>query len=102
MSIVEVMEMFPTQSDCIAYLERLRWQGLPECPHCETTRVKRRKELLQGRIGRWNCHNCRSTFKVTHGTMFHGEPEDTASEVVSHDLTDGKRKEKPLKLPVGS
>ena len=72
MNIVEVMEMFPTQEDCIAYLERIRWQGSPECPHCESTHVKRRKELLEGRIGRWNCHNCKSTFKVTHGTIFHG------------------------------
>ena len=64
--------MFPTQADCIAYLERLRWQGSPECPRCESTHVKRRKELIEGRIGRWNCHNCKSTFKVTHGTLFHG------------------------------
>ena len=72
MSIVEVMEMFPTQSDCIAYLERLRWQGLPECPHCASTHVRKRKEYAVGRIGRWNCHSCRSTFKVTHGTVFQG------------------------------
>lgn len=73
MNIVEVMEMFPTQEDCIAYLERIRWgPGSPECPHCESTHVKRRKELLEGRIGRWNCHNCKSTFKVTQGTIFHG------------------------------
>ena len=72
MNIVEVMEMFPTQSDCIAYLERLRWQGLPECPHCASTHVRKRKEYAVGRIGRWNCHSCRSTFKVTHGTVFQG------------------------------
>lgn len=72
MNLVEVMEMFPTQEDCIAYLERLRWQGSPECPHCESTHVRRRKERLEGRIGRWNCHSCRSTFKVTHGIIFHG------------------------------
>ena len=72
MNLVEVIEMFPTQQDCIAYLERLRWQGFPECPHCESNHVRKRKELLEGRIGRWNCHNCKSTFKVTHGTLFHG------------------------------
>lgn len=72
MNLVEMMEMFPTQVDCIDYLERLRWQGLPECPHCKSNHVRRRKELLEGRIGRWNCHNCKSTFKVTHGTIFHG------------------------------
>ena len=44
MDLVKVMEAFPTQEACIAYLERLRWQGSPECPHCESTRVKRRNE----------------------------------------------------------
>jgi len=72
MNLVEVMEMFPSQADCIDYLERLRWQGSPECPQCESTHVRRRKEYAVGRIGRWNCHSCRSTFKVTQGTIFHG------------------------------
>lgn len=25
-----------------------------------------------GRIGRWNCHDCHATFKVTCKTVFHG------------------------------
>ena len=33
MDLIKIMETFPTQEDCIAYLERLRWEpGLPECP----------------------------------------------------------------------
>ena len=66
------MEAFPTQEACIAYLERLRWHGSPECPHCESAHVKRRNESEIGRIGRYNCHECQSTFKVTHGTIFQG------------------------------
>ena len=67
------MEMFPTQADCIDYLERLRWVGLPECLQCESTHVKRRNADAIGRIGRWNCHNCKATFKATHGNpLFHG------------------------------
>ena len=27
MDLIKIMETFPTQEDCIAYLERLRWQG---------------------------------------------------------------------------
>ena len=65
------MEMFPTQEDCIAYLERLRWQGSQECPHCGSISVGRRNENAIGRIGRWNCHSCESCFKVTHGTLCH-------------------------------
>ena len=72
MDLIKIMETFPTQEECIAYLERLRWQGSPECPHCESTHVRRRNEQDIGRIGRWNCHECKSTFKVTHGTVFQG------------------------------
>ena len=72
MDLMKIMEAFPTQAACIAYLERLRWQGSPECPQCASTHVKRRNENDTGRIGRWNCHDCRTTFKVTQGTLFHG------------------------------
>ena len=73
MDVIKVMETFPTQAHCIDYLERLRWEGAPECPHCESIEVRRRNEQETGRIGRWNCHNCHATFKVTHGNpLFHG------------------------------
>ena len=72
MDLLKVMEAFATQEDCIAYLERLRWAGTPECPHCESLEVRRRNETAIGRIGRWNCHECQTTFKVTHGTVFEG------------------------------
>lgn len=72
MDVIKIMETFPTQEDCIAYLERLRWQGSPECPHCESTHVRCRNEQAIGRIGRWNCYDCRSPFKATHGTLFQG------------------------------
>jgi transposase-like protein len=71
MDLIKLMEAFPDQEACISYLERLRWDGEPECPHCGSGRVRRRFEYEDGRIGLWNCHECRSTFKVTHGTVFH-------------------------------
>lgn len=73
MDLIKVMERFPTQESCIAYLEQVRWgKGYPHCPHCGTTDVAKRSETETGRIGRWNCHDCQATFKVTHGTVFHG------------------------------
>lgn len=72
MDLIKIMEMFPDQETCITYLEHLRWQGSPECPHCESDNVRRRNEHDTGLIGRWNCHSCKSTFKVTHGTIFQG------------------------------
>ncbi|MDE0555615.1 MAG: transposase [Candidatus Poribacteria bacterium] len=102
MDLIKVIETFPDQEACIAYLERLKWAESPECPHCESTHVKRRNECAIGRIGRWNCHDCRATFKVTHGTLFHGEPENTAPKVVSRYRSHGKRKEKFVVLSVST
>ena len=72
MDLLKVMEQFPDQESCIAHLEKIRWKGQPECPHCESRHVGKRTETKQGRIGRWNCHDCQATFKVTGGTVFQG------------------------------
>ena len=66
------MERFPDQESCIEYLERVRWQGKPVCPHCESNHIKRKKEYGEGRVGRWHCHDCNASFKVTCDTVFHG------------------------------
>ena len=50
MDLVKIMETFPTQEDCIAYLERLRWQGSPECPHCGSDRSEAETNTIQGEL----------------------------------------------------
>ena len=72
MNLIEVMERFPDQESCIEHLERIRWRGTPVCPHCGSIDVVRKKEDGEGRVGRWNCHDCNASFKVTQGTVFHG------------------------------
>ena len=72
MNLIEVMECFPDQESCIEHLERIRWQGTAVCSHCGSLSVKRKKAHTVGRVGRWNCHDCKASFKVTHGTVFHG------------------------------
>ena len=72
MNLIEVMARFPDQEACIEHLERIRWRGTAVCPHCESKDVVRKKEEGEGRVGRWNCHDCSASFKVTCGTVFHG------------------------------
>ncbi len=72
MNLIEVMEAFPDQESCIERLERIRWRGTPVCPFCECKDIKRKKEPSVGRVGRWHCSDCKASFKVTHGTVFHG------------------------------
>ena len=76
MNLIEVMQRFPDQESCLAHLERICWQGKPMCPHCERENVAPKNETQDedkvGRAGRYNCHVCRASFKVTQGTLFHG------------------------------
>ena len=66
MNIIEVYRKFPTEADCIAYLEYVRWQGKPVCPYCNsdhTTPLPKEQ--------RHHCNNCNTTFSVTVDTIFH-------------------------------
>ena len=72
MNLIEVIERFPDQESCIAHLEHIRWRDKPVCPHCGCVEVKRKKEDTVGRVGRFHCSACKASFKVTHGTVFHG------------------------------
>lgn len=68
MNIVEIVSRFKNQQDCIDHLELLRFNDKPYCPLCESYKVARKIE--KGRVGRWNCYNCGSSFNVLSGTIF--------------------------------
>lgn len=67
-SIVQLLRMFPTQERCIAWLEKVRWQGKPVCAHCgamdKITPAKSKPNAY------W-CGHCRKHFTVTTGTIMH-------------------------------
>ncbi len=95
MNITSVFYKFPDQEACIAYLEEIRWGDDAHCPHCGSTSVARKDD--QGRIGRWNCHGCKSSFNVLAGTIFENT-KDTPSKVVSGHCSDYQCQKKPVKL----
>ena len=68
MNLYTVFTRFPDQHACVAHLEAVRWGDKPTCPFCTSTRVARKAE--RDRIGRWNCHACKSSFNVLSGTIF--------------------------------
>ena len=68
MNLISISQRFPDQQACIKYLEEKRWGEHPRCPHCGSQRVGRKQEGK--RIGRWNCHGCKSSFNVLSGTIF--------------------------------
>jgi transposase-like protein len=67
-NLLTIFTKFPDQEACIEYLERVRWGSEAHCPHCGSMTVARKED--SGRVGRWNCHACNSSFNVLSGTIF--------------------------------
>jgi transposase-like protein len=65
----QIFKKFPTQEDCIKYLEEKRWHGEPVCLYCSGKRISRHSE--KDRSSRLQCLDCRKSFSVTMGTIFH-------------------------------
>jgi transposase-like protein len=73
-SIIEVYRRWPTHTDCIAHLERVKWGESPTCPYCGADKIARHRELV--RDDRWQCSICHKSFAVTVGTIFHNTHVD--------------------------
>ena len=70
MNLISVFKKFPDQESCIEHLETVRWGDTPACPLCGSIDVARKGEL--DKVGRWNCHDCKSSFNVLSGTIMQG------------------------------
>lgn len=64
MNIIQVFQKFPTQESCVEHLEKVRWGDTPKCPYCHSERTTRNAK-------RHYCYNCKTSFSVTVGTIFH-------------------------------
>lgn len=63
-----ILERFPDEESCFTFLEQYRWGADPVCALCGSTNVAPKRDGR--RTGRWNCHDCRSSFNVCSGTIF--------------------------------
>ena len=68
MNLINIFSRYPDQEACIEHLETLRWNDAPYCPQCGSVAVARKADGR--RVGRWNCHDCKSSFNVLSGTIF--------------------------------
>lgn len=66
MNIIQVFQQLPTQEDCVKHLESARWPDGPICPYCASRNNGENKKEL-----RHYCNNCKTSFSVTVGTIFH-------------------------------
>ena len=58
--------MLETHEECLACLEQIRWNGVPTCPYCESTKATAYKNEH-----RYRCNTCFTSYSVTVGTLFH-------------------------------
>ncbi len=82
-NVLSIMEQIPTEAAAYEFMEKLRWSGTPECPHCGNTercyfltpangksRATSTGAESQRRL--WKCGACRKKFSVLTGTVMHG------------------------------
>ena len=68
MDLVKIFRRFPDHESCIEHLEKVRFGDEPYCPNCGGMQVARKADGK--RVGRWNCHDCKSSFNVLSKTIF--------------------------------
>lgn len=66
MNLIEVFTKFKTQKDCILHLESVRWKDVATCPYCKSEKSHKNNDE-----NRHYCHNCKTSYCVTVGTIFH-------------------------------
>lgn len=72
-SFAQMLQVLPDDGACRLFLEDLRWDGKPVCPHCGSVNDKHYKLNVKGEFkGLYKCKDCRERFTVTVGTMFEG------------------------------
>lgn len=61
----------------MAHLESVRWPDGPICPYCGSPKVSRNRDASRTlTAARWQCQECRRSYSVTVGTIFHGSHID--------------------------
>ncbi len=68
MNIFELTKKIGTPQKAINFFEVVRWQKKVTCVYCKSTRVCAHREENKKR---WQCWNCKKSFSVTQGTIFH-------------------------------
>lgn len=67
MHLLSICWRFPDRDACVARMEKVGWASDPPCPHCGSPKVARKAD--GHRVGRWNCHACKSSFNALSGTI---------------------------------
>jgi transposase-like protein len=66
-NLKELMSHLSDESVCREYMEQMRWNGQPVCPHCGENKPYKLKD---GKTYRCRAKTCKKDFTVTVGTVF--------------------------------
>lgn len=66
-NLKELMVRLSDEKVCREYMEQMRWNGEPFCPHCNSTKPYKLKD---DKTYRCSSKGCRKDFTVTVGTVF--------------------------------
>jgi len=72
-SFMQMLDVLPDDKACREFLEQLRWNGEPVCPHCGSINKDHYELKKKGEFkGLRKCKDCKERFTVTVKTMFEG------------------------------
>lgn len=70
-SLKQMLDTLRTEEECRVYLETLRWNGKPVCPHCGSISEHHYKLTQNGKFkGLYKCRDCKKRFTIRQGIMF--------------------------------
>lgn len=64
-NLIELVEFFKTEEDCIIYLKSIFWKNEKYCPHCGSNKVMEFENIKRNR-----CKECKKDFSIIKGTIF--------------------------------
>lgn len=76
MNLIDVTQQFPTDKECLEYIEQMRWpDGVVRCPVCGCDRISRITRKSTSKNVRKNLYQCleatcKQQFSATSGTIF--------------------------------
>ena len=79
-SITQLLREFSTEKKCIEWLEQVRWDGQPVCPHCGGVEDVSRSPSKP--FAYWH-KDCRKYFTVKTGTVLHSSKTPTQNWIVT-------------------
>lgn len=88
-NLKELMTYFSDEGVCRAYMEKMRWEGNPVCPHCG---AEKPYKLKDGKTWRCSSRTCRKDFSVLVGTIFENSKVKLSTWLAALYLLTGHKK----------